>query len=187
AYYEFAVGLAPGYGTAIPHVQANRSVVVLRTFSKMAGLAGLRIGYGFGPAEILASLHRIREPFNTTSVGQAAAFAALSDHEHVDRVRELVWKEREFLFAELTRRDFVKAWPSIGNFLLVDVPVPFAPLETEFARRGVIVRPMGGWGFPLSFRVSVGAREENERFLFALDAIAGAGLLEPAAGKAPVP
>jgi len=101
----------------------------------------------------------------------------------VDRVRELVWKEREFLFAELTRRDFVKAWPSIGNFLLVDVPVPFAPLETEFARRGVIVRPMGGWGFPRSFRVSVGRREENEQFLVALDAIAGAGLLEPETGS----
>ena len=183
AYFEFAGGLAPGYETAIPHVVADRSVVVLRTFSKMAGLAGLRIGYGFGPPEILAALHRIREPFNTTSVAQAAAVAALSDHEHVNRVRELVWKERAFLYSELTGRDFVTAWPSIANFLLVDVPVPFAPLESEFARRGVIVRPMGGWGFPRSFRVSVGRREENEQFLSALDAIAKAGLLAPETGS----
>ena len=145
----------------------------------MAGLAGLRIGYGFGDAELLAALHRVREPFNTTSVAQAAALAALSDDEHVSRVRELAWKERTFLFAELCARPFVTARPSIANFLLVDVPVPFAPLEAEFTRRGVIVRPMGGWGFPNSFRVSAGTREENEKFLFALDQIASAGLLGP--------
>lgn len=180
AYFEFASGLAPGYGTALPHVLAGRNVVVFRTFSKMSGLAGLRIGYGFGDPELLAAIHRVREPFNTTSVAQAAALAALTDTEHVNRVRELVWKERSFLFAELARRPFVTAHPSIANFLLVDVAVPFAPLESEFTRRGVIVRPMGGWGFPSSFRVSAGTREENEKFLFALDQIAAAGLLGPA-------
>jgi histidinol-phosphate aminotransferase len=180
AYFEFASGLQPGYDTALPHVAAGRNVIVLRTFSKMAGLAGLRIGYGFGDPELLAALHRIREPFNTTSVAQAAALAALADDDHVNRVRELSWKERSYLFAELSARPFVSAHPSIANFLLVDVAVPFAPLEAEFTRRGVIVRPMGGWGFPRSFRVSAGTREENEKFLFVLDQVAAAGLLGPA-------
>lgn len=183
AYYEFAAGLQPGYGTALPLVEEGRTVV-LRTFSKMAGLAGLRIGYAFSCEEVIGNLNRLREPFNTTSVAQAAATAALGDDEHVSRVRELTFRERSFLFAELSRRSAVRARPSIANFFLVDIEVPFGPLEPEFSRRGVILRPMGGWGFPNSFRVSVGSREENEKFLRVLDEVVASGLLSWRAGSA---
>ena len=74
-------------------------------------------------------------------------------------------------------------WPSVANFLLVETPVPFAPLEPEFARRGVILRPMGSWGFPRAFRVSVGTHAENVRFLGALDEVRAAGLLRPEGGS----
>ncbi len=183
AYFEFAAGVVPDYPDGIEHLRAGRTLLVLRTFSKIAGLAGLRIGYGFGPEEVLASMHKVREPFNANLIAQAAALAALDDEEHRRRVRDLVVGERGRVFAELLRRK-VKVHPSIGNFLLVEVGRPFAPLEPEFARRGVIVRPMAGWGYPDGFRVSIGTREENDRFLAVLDELALLGLLPGASALA---
>ncbi len=182
AYFEFARETGD-YPDALDALRGGRPLLVLRTFSKLHGLAGLRIGYGFAPLEVVAAMNKVREPFNTTSVAQAAALAALDDAEHAERTRALVRTERAFLLAELARRP-VTAHPSLGNFLLVDLPVPYAPVDPEFARRGVILRPMAGWGFPRSFRLSVGTRDENVRFLGALDDVIGAGLLRP---EAPVP
>jgi histidinol-phosphate aminotransferase len=180
AYFEFAIE-TPDYPNALDYMKAGQNVVVLRTFSKIYGLAGLRIGYAFAPLEIAAAMNKVREPFNTTSPAQAAAIAALGDEEHCERTRALVRSERPFLAAEISRRGAF-ANPSLGNFLLVDLPVPFGPVEAEFARRGVILRPMAGWGFPSSFRLSVGTRSENLRFLEAFDELVSAGLL----GLAPV-
>jgi len=177
AYFEFAEG-APGYPNGLDFLAAGQSVLVMRTFSKMYGLAGLRIGYAFAPEDVAAALHKVREPFNTTSLAQAAALAALGDEAFRRRVRALVEEERAFVVAGLNARG-LPPHPSIANFLLVDVGRPFAPLEPEFARRGVILRPMGGWGFPDAVRVTIGSRPENERFLAALDEIVAAGLLAP--------
>jgi histidinol-phosphate aminotransferase len=176
AYFEFADEVVPDYPNGLAYLARGVPMVVLRTFSKIVGLAGLRIGYGFAAADVAAALEKVREPFNTTSVAQAAAIAALSDDEHRWKTRALVVEERAFLFRELLLRG-LSPWPSVANFLLVETPVPFAPLEPEFARRGVILRPMGGWGFPRGFRVSVGTHAENLRFLGALDEIRAAGLL----------
>lgn len=183
AYFEFARGVVSDYGDGLDLLREGRTVLVLRTFSKIAGLAGLRLGYGFGPADVVAAIDKVREPFNTTSVGQAAALAALDDDEHRERTRRLTLEERARLHREVSARGLV-VHPSIGNFLLVDVPVPFAPLEPEFARRGVIVRPMGGWGFPASFRLSVGTAAENGRFLTVLDEVLAAGLIPAPAARA---
>ncbi len=183
AYFEFACE-TPDYPDALDYVRAGQNVVVLRTFSKIYGLAGLRVGYAFAPAEIAAAMNKVREPFNTTSVGQAAAIAALEDEDHRERTRALVREERPFLATELARRGAVVN-PSLGNFLLVELPIPFGPLEAEFARRGVILRPMGGWGFPLAFRVSVGTHAENLRFLAVFDGLLAAGLLGLAAEAVP--
>jgi histidinol-phosphate aminotransferase len=178
AYFEFADGAVPDYPNGLDYLAGDVAVLVLRTFSKIVGLAGLRIGYGFAPVDVAEALEKVREPFNTTSVAQAAAIASLSDDEHRFRTRALVLEERAFLFRELLLRG-LSPWPSVANFLLVETPVPFGPLEAEFARRGVILRPMGGWGFPSAFRVSVGTHPENVRFLSALDEIRAAGLLGP--------
>ncbi|HQR47458.1 MAG TPA: histidinol-phosphate transaminase, partial [Thermoanaerobaculia bacterium] len=176
AYFEFADEVVPDYPNGLAYLARGVPIVVLRTFSKIVGLAGLRIGYGFAAADVAAALEKVREPFNTTSVAQAAAIAALADDEHRWKTRALVVEERAFLFRELLLRG-LSPWPSVANFLLVETPVPFAPLESEFARRGVILRPMGAWGFPRGFRVSVGTHAENLRFLGALDEIRAAGLL----------
>ena len=180
AYFEFACE-APDYPDALDYVRAGHNVVVLRTFSKIYGLAGLRVGYAFASPEIAAAMNKVREPFNTTGIGQAAALAALDDAGHRERTKALVRQERPFLAAELARRGAVVN-PSLGNFLLVELPIPFGPLEPEFARRGVILRPMGGWGFPLAFRVSVGTHAENLRFLQAFDELLAAGRLGLPAG-----
>ena len=183
AYFEFAREV-PDYPDGIEYVRQGRNVLVLRTFSKAYGLAGLRIGYGFTVPDVAVAMNKVREPFNTTGVAQAAALAALSDEEHCERTCRLVRIERAFLAEELARRQAVVN-PSLGNFLLVELPIPFGPLEPEFARRGVILRPMGGWGFPQAFRVSVGTREDNVRFLAVFDELLAAGLLGlPAAAVA---
>ena len=183
AYFEFADGFVPDYPDGLEYVRAGRSILVLRTFSKIAGLAGLRIGYGFGPSEVLSAMHKVREPFNANLVAQAAALAALDDEPHRSRVRDLVVSERSRLFSALSERRLT-VHPSIGNFLLVEAGREFAPIEPEFARRGVIVRPMAGWGYPKGFRVSIGTRPENDRFLSVLDEVLRLGLLGTAKATA---
>jgi histidinol-phosphate aminotransferase len=185
AYFEFASGVVADYPDGLEFLRKGKSLLILRTFSKIVGLAGLRIGYGFAPVEVAATLQKVREPFNTSLLAQAAALAALDDTAHMEKTRALVLEERAFLVRELSARG-VPPHPSVANFLLVTLPRPFAPLEAEFEKRGVIVRPMGGWGFPHSFRVSVGAHAENVRFLAAVDEMQKAGLLAATPEKAVV-
>jgi histidinol-phosphate aminotransferase len=184
AYFEFGDGFVPDYPNGLDFLASGHAVLVLRTFSKIAGLAGLRIGYGFTLEEIAQTINKVREPFNTSSVAQAAALAALDDEEHRQAVRKLVLKERTFMARELSSRGLPPR-PSIANFLLIETPGPFDPLEHEFARRGVILRPMTGWGFPNAFRLSIGTRAENLAFLSALDEIRDLGLLPPVAAAMP--
>ncbi len=176
AYFDFAYGIVPDYPNGLDLLAEGRQIVVLRTFSKISGLAGLRLGYGFGPEETIASMHKVREPFNANSVAQAAALAALDDEDHKKRVRDLVCEERAFVFAELQKRP-VKVYPSIGNFLLIETDRPFEPLNIEFLRRGVILRPMAGWGYTRGFRVSIGTHAENTRFLEVFDELIALGFL----------
>lgn len=182
AYFEFAME-TPDYPDALEYLRAGQNIAVLRTFSKIYGLAGLRIGYAFASPDVAAAMNKVREPFNTTSLAQAAAIAALSDEEHCERTRTLVRVERAFLAEELGKRSAV-VHPSLGNFLLVELPIPYAPVDPEFARRGVILRPMGSWGFPHAFRLSIGTREENLRFLAVFDELLSDGLLGLPAGSA---
>ena len=175
AYFEFARETTD-YPDSLDYLRAGHNVAILRTFSKIYGLAGLRIGYAFASPDIAAAMNKVREPFNTTTVAQAAAVAALTDDEHRERTLALVREERAFLAREIGKRGAVVN-PSLGNFLLVELPIPFGPIEPEFARRGVILRPMGGWGFPLAFRLSVGRHDENLRFLSVFDELLEAGRL----------
>jgi histidinol-phosphate aminotransferase len=157
----------PDYSRSLSEVKAGKNVLVLRTFSKVHGLAGLRIGYAVGCEELIEVLNRVRSPFNASSVAQAAALAALDDDEHVARSIESNRREMKFLMRELTALG-VGYTPSEANFLLIDTG---RDCDDDFMRllhEGVIVRPMKLYGFPTRLRVTVGTHEDNVTFLEAL-------------------
>lgn len=143
------------------------NILTLRTFSKVYGLAGLRIGYGIGHPTLVAEMNKLRTPFNVTSVGQAAALAALDDAEHVRRSVEANRAERRRLFLELTKLQLSPV-PSETNFLFVPLGPYAKALCEELLKEGVIVRPMGWMGFPEAIRISVGSPAENTKLLAAL-------------------
>ena len=169
AYYEYVQ--RPEYSHAADDVRAGRNILVLRTFSKVHGLAGLRLGYGLGHRELVECLNRIRLPFSVSSLAQMAGLAALDDPEHVARSLEMNRQEMKFLAQELTLMG-VRYTPSVANFLLIDTG---RDCEEDFIRllpEGVMVRPMKLYGFPTSLRVTVGVHEENQQFLEALQRVA---------------
>ena len=142
-------------------------IVTLRTFSKICGLAGLRVGYGIASPEIIDALNRIRQPFNVNSLGQVGALAALDDGEHMRRTRENNTQGLAYLRREFDRLGLAYA-PSWANFLLVKIGAGTAP---QLLSVGIIVRPMEGYGYPGYARVSVGTPEENQRFVAAMEQI----------------
>ncbi|MGH9712282.1 MAG: histidinol-phosphate transaminase [Candidatus Acidiferrales bacterium] len=167
----------PNYSRAIEIVRRGRNLIVLRTFSKAYGLAGLRIGYGVGPADLLNEMNKIRGPFNTSGVAQAAALAALDDKEHVRRSVESNRAGLRQLTAGLKKLGITPV-PSVTNFMLIDFGFDADPLAADLMKHGVIVRPMRWMGLPNAIRVSVGTNSENEKFLRTL-----AELYGPAAGQ----
>ncbi len=171
AYYEYVRD--PDYSHSLDYVRNGRNVLVLRTFSKVYGLAGLRLGYGMGNPDLIEALNRVRSPFNANSLAQAAGIAALDDQEHVAHSVESNAHEMKFVTEELALAG-VRYTPSVGNFLLVDTG---RDCEEDFIRlmhEGVIVRPMKLYGFPTSLRVTIGRHEDNEKFLESLAQVARA-------------
>lgn len=162
------------YSRSVDLVRSGRNLVVLRTFSKVYGLAGLRIGYGLGPAGLLDEINKIRGPFNTSGVAQAAALAALEDNEHVRRSIEANKEGLARLAAGLKELG-VRCVPPAGNFILAEFGYDTEPLCEELTKRGVIVRPMRWMGFPQAIRVSAGTRAENDKFLGALAELQSSG------------
>ncbi|HEY3355784.1 MAG TPA: histidinol-phosphate transaminase [Polyangia bacterium] len=162
AYFEYVQ--AGDYPDSMRYRNARERLISFRTFSKIFGLAGLRIGYAVASPEMIGYMNRVRPPFNVTTIAQAGALAALDDHDHVTRTREVTLSGRAYLMTALAKLG-VRAYPSQANFIFVDVGRPSAPVYEALLRQGVIVRPIGG---PRHFRVSVGRPEENERFVRAL-------------------
>jgi histidinol-phosphate aminotransferase len=146
-------------------------LVVLRTFSKVFGLAGLRVGYAVAARDTIDRLNRVRAPYNVNRLGQIAALAALEDRGHWERTRQLVITERAFLSRELARRGYAFP-PSQANFLLVKIAEAARAGEALF-RAGLLVRDGAAIGFPGHLRISVGTREVNERLLAVLDGLRG--------------
>ncbi len=165
AYFEFAD--APNYPDTVSLVRANMNVVVLRTFSKVYGLAGLRIGYAVARPEIIAALEQVREPFNVNSLAQAAALAALQDTDHVRKSREMVVRGKRRLEEDLGSLG-LGVYPSQGNFLWVDARRESRELFAQLLRRGVIVRTGDIFGAPTCLRITVGLPEQNARLIEAL-------------------
>jgi histidinol-phosphate aminotransferase len=154
------------YPDSLAAVREGRNVIVLRTFSKIYGLAGLRVGYGVAPSALVDLMDRVRQPFNVNSLAQAAARAALGDAAHVERSRACNRGGMALLRGECERLG-VDVVPSWANFLLIRVG-DGAGVYQKLLERGVIVRPMGVYGFPEHVRVTVGTAKENERFVAAL-------------------
>lgn len=166
AYAEYVDD--PDYPSGIEAHREGRAVIVLRTFSKIYGLAGLRVGYGVALPQLTAAMNRIRQPFNVNSLAQIGALAALDDEAHVAASRSCNRAGLAYLRAEMQRLD-LDTVPSWANFLLVRVGRG-AEIYQALLRRGVIVRPMDGYGFPDHLRFSVGTAAENRRLVEALAA-----------------
>ncbi|HEV1995657.1 MAG TPA: histidinol-phosphate transaminase [Candidatus Acidoferrum sp.] len=168
AYIHYAE--RPGMPRSEELYRKHGNLLILRTFSKVYGLAGLRIGYGIGPTGLLAAFNRLKTPFNTSGVAQAAALAALEDKEHVRRSVETNRAERRRLIEGLVKLG-LQPVPSETNFVFVEMGAQTSRICDELLHRGVIVRPLGWMGFPEAARVSAGRPEENERFLEAISEI----------------
>jgi len=148
-------------------VRQERNVVVLRTFSKAYGLAGMRVGYGLGPAVLMKYLHRIRTTFSVSALAEAAALAALDDQEHF---RKSIANNRsggQFLMSKLSAMGY-QPIPTFANFIFFDAGEDAAALSKRIQGEGVIVRPLGPWGIPTAIRVTIGTPEQNQMFIAAL-------------------
>ncbi|HEV8583887.1 MAG TPA: histidinol-phosphate transaminase [Methylomirabilota bacterium] len=165
AYRDFVDD--PEYPDGVSLLARHPRLLVLRTFSKIAGLAGLRVGYAIGSLETIDRLNRVRAPYNVNRLGQVAALASLEDPEHAARTRKFVLEERAYLSAAFERRGFTFA-PSQANFMLVRVTDPAAARD-RLLRGGILVRDGAAVGFPGHLRITVGTREVNERLLKLLE------------------
>lgn len=167
AYFEFVAD--PGYPDSLKYHDGNRLIVTMRTFSKIFGLAGLRVGYAVARPDIIRMLNNVRQPFNVTSLGQAAVMAGMDDHEHVRRTLEVNAAGMQYLEREF-RRLGMNYVTSHANFILANVGEGAAVFQRLLAL-GVIVRPMGGYGFPRHLRISVGLEAENHKLVAALERV----------------
>jgi histidinol-phosphate aminotransferase len=170
AYFEF-LDTPPD---VLKHVHAGKNVIVLRTCSKIHGLAALRIGYGIAPKAIADILQKARQPFNTNALAQAGALAALNDHEHIEKTKAvnregLAFYEKAFAVRNL------KYVPSVANFILVEVG-DGGQVFADMLKQGVIVRAMGGYKLPGWIRISIGTGAENNRALEVLDSVMNRGV-----------
>ncbi len=168
AYYEYLPPeLTPD---TVRSVREGRPALVLRTFSKIYGLAGLRIGYGITPPGVNEILNRVRQPFNTNDLAQRAALAALDDDEHVQRCRRVNEEGKQYLTAELQALG-VTVVPTAANFFLIEIGRDGPTVAEALLRKGVIVRPVAGAGLHTHLRVTIGTPTENRQFVAALQAV----------------
>ncbi len=166
AYIEFVTD--PKAARGLDLLEVHPLLCVLRTFSKLYGLAGLRIGYGFASPSVADYINRVRQPFNANSLAQAAARAALDDQEFVARTLALVQDGLAYLYAELDRLG-LSYHPTQTNFFLIEVPGGGKAVYEAMLRQGVIIRAMDSYGLPKHVRINVGLPAENERFIRALE------------------
>jgi histidinol-phosphate aminotransferase len=171
AYYEYIDD--PDYVDGLEYLKAGRKVVVLRTFSKIYGLAGLRVGYAIAPEEVVTAIGKVRRAFDVNSAAQVAALASLDSPEELAR-RRRANAEGIVQLERIMREHGLEPPPSVANFLFAEVGEDSRPLFEQLLREGVIVRPAGGFGAPGAIRVTVGAANENELFGEALGRVLSA-------------
>lgn len=166
AYCEYVT--EPDYPDSMRYLRDGREILILRTFSKIYGLAGLRIGYGIGGQELIAEMNKLRPPFNTSALAQKAALWALEDEGHLLRTREINEQGKKYLYKELDSigMNYV---PTEANFIYMPLKQNALTLYTSLLKQGVIVRPVGQH----EIRVTIGLPEENKRFIDALKTVKG--------------
>ncbi|TAL24515.1 MAG: histidinol-phosphate transaminase [Nitrospirae bacterium] len=161
AYYEYVTD--PEYADSLKHFRNGKDILILRTFSKLYGLAGLRIGYGIARGDIVAEMNKIRAPFNTNSVAQTAALEALKDRAHIKQSLKINSSGKKYLYKELLSLG-IKYVPTEANFIYITMDEDSKTVYESLLNQGVIVRPMG----PKEIRVTIGLPEENKKFIKAL-------------------
>jgi histidinol-phosphate aminotransferase len=170
AYFEYVE--EPDYPDGIEeHFKRGRRVLVLRTFSKIYGLAGLRVGYGIGPAHVVEAIGKVRNAFEVNQTAQDAAVASLGNGEEIARRRALTAEGRAQLEEACARLGLPVAAPAVANFVFAEVGDDARPVFDALLREGVIVRPLGPFGAPGAMRVTVGTRDENDFFAAALERV----------------
>jgi histidinol-phosphate aminotransferase len=168
AYCDFAED--PSYPKGLDYVKAGRQIIVLRTFSKVYGLAGLRLGFAAGREDLIRGLYQVRDPFPVHRLAHVAGLAALNDQEHERKSIQLVHEGKRYLNKELDRMGLC-AVPSEGNFILIDLKRDSRDVFQSLLREGVIVRPGFVWKYETFIRVTIGRMSDNRRFIRALKKI----------------
>ena len=162
AYFEYVQ--AKDYPDTLSLMKKYPNLMIARTFSKMYGLAGLRVGYGIAHREIIDILNRLREPFNVNSIAQAAAVAVLGDEAYYRNIAKEVNEQRQYLYRSLESMD-ISYEKSFTNFILINVGSDSTQLAAALLKKGVIIRDMAAWGLKGYIRVSIGNSSENRRFI----------------------
>jgi histidinol-phosphate aminotransferase len=174
AYGDFAEDFAQqrgvAYSRSLDYIRQDRNVILLKTFSKTHGLAGLRVGYGIGPARLMQLFAPLRTIFSVSSIAQTAALAALNDTEHIQRAVKNNAEQAEVLTAGLKRMGF-PAPQTWANFLYCELGQDAGAFAERLRTAGVIVQPLGMWGAPSAIRISIGTPEENRGLLKALEGL----------------
>jgi histidinol-phosphate aminotransferase len=165
AYFEYVDW--PGYPNGLDYFRKLPNFIALRTYSKIYGLAGIRLGYGMMQPKLVGYLNRTRMPFNLSSLAQAAGIAALDDVEHLRTTRETTWRGLRYLETEL-RALGIPVPTSRANFVFADLGRPATPIYEALLRKGIITRPVPGSGWPNALRISAGLQSQNERLVGAM-------------------
>jgi histidinol-phosphate aminotransferase len=165
AYGDFAEDAF--YPNGLDYIKGRRQVIVLRTFSKLYGLAGLRIGYALGREDLVDCLYQVRDPFPVHRLAQVAAVAALNDEDHALRSIQLVYEGKRYLYKELDRMGLFYV-PSQANFVFIDFGRDSGKMFKALLKEGIIIRPGRVWGYPTFARLTIGRMEDNRRFIKAL-------------------
>lgn len=164
AYYEYVTD--PDYAESMKYLRSDKNLLILRTFSKIYGLAGLRLGYGIAKKETISFMNRVREPFNTNTIAQKAAVEALKDRRHITISRDVNEKGKKYLYHELSSMG-IRYIPTEANFIYIPMESDSKTIYEKLLKKGVIVRPVG----PEEIRVTIGLPEENRRFIEALKTV----------------
>jgi len=170
AYFEFGHDSFKDYPDGMDYMSSRAGLIIARSFSKVYGLAGLRIGYGMADKEVINYMERTREPFNVNLVAQVAARAALDDKAFLKKTLAHVKREKRFLYSAF-RKMGLKYVESATNFIIADIRQDCKKVFDALLRKGVIVRDMKAWGFDTYIRVTIGTRAENVKFVNALKGI----------------
>ncbi|MBN2628394.1 MAG: histidinol-phosphate transaminase [Spirochaetales bacterium] len=176
AYFDYVDrDEAPDYPDSPPLLQKYPNLIISRTYSKIYGLAAMRVGYAMGNRELIEALYRAKHAFNVNAPAQAAAEAALDDREFYDRSREMTFRGKKYLYGELDKRS-VEYYKTQSNFLCLTFATPAAEIFTGYAARGIVIRDLSSFGLPRSIRYTIGTEENNRRFIEILDDLVKEGL-----------